>query len=61
MNKEEIVNFIKDYLRIKIYENNTPTTCGGECQGNYGIKVELLLDNPLTGKLEQIDWDKCDL
>jgi len=56
----DIFQFIKDNLKIQITDASTPTTCGGECPGNLGIKIELLLRNPIDGKLEIIDSDQCD-
>jgi hypothetical protein len=61
MNKEELIKFIKDNLKIKIINCGTPTTFGGECEGNYAVKVELWLENPITGKLEQIHSDQTAL
>ncbi len=61
MNKKEIFDFLKDHLKVRVEDASTPTTCGGELEGNAGVKVTLLLKNPLTGDLEEIDSDKCDL
>jgi hypothetical protein len=59
VSKEELFDFLKDHLSIRIRDNSEPTTCGGECQGYLGVKVMLLLLNPLTGEKELIDQDDC--
>lgn len=61
MSKEELFDFLHDHLKIRVEDASTPTTCGGECEGNYGVKVTLLLVNPLTKEEEEIASDKCDL
>ena len=61
MTKEEIFDFLKDNLKIRVQDAPTPPYFGGECPGNAGFKVTLLLKNPLSGELEEIDSDKCDL
>jgi hypothetical protein len=61
MSKEEMFDFLSESLKIKVEDASTPTTCGGECEGNAGVKVTLLLKNPLSGEYEEIASDKCDL
>lgn len=71
MTKEELFTFLKDNLKIRVENNPTPTTFGennptpttfvGECEGNLGVKVTLLLENPLSGEYEEISSDECDL
>jgi hypothetical protein len=59
MTKEELFDFIHDHLKIRIEDASEGTTCGGECEGNLGVKVTLLLINPLTKEEEVISSDEC--
>ena len=58
---EHLYLFLSTHLKIEVISAGTPTLCGGEYPGNYGVKVRLLLKNPETGFYDEISSDKSAL
>lgn len=57
----ELFNFLAAALRVRVEDASTPSTCGGEVEGSLGVKVTLLLMNPLTHQHEVISEDRVSL
>ncbi len=63
MTREEvdvwIFDFLKDHLKVHVIDASESSMCGGEMPGHLGVRIKLLLKNPLTGEMEEIYQDSC--
>jgi hypothetical protein len=57
MENQEIFDFLAMNLSVKVLDASEPSSCGGEIEGSLGVKVQLYLFNPASGKKELISED----
>lgn len=58
MNQQDIFEYLKSNLTIKIIDASEPSSCGGEISGSLKVGVALFLTNPLTNENEEICRDE---